>query len=78
MVKLYDKKTGQYLGRISEEELQFSIENLEEESVTDADYYLNRATLAHLKKKGMSEGLVKLIQSAMGENNEIEMRYEKA
>ena len=78
MVKLYDKKRGQYLGRISEEELQFLIDSLEEESVTDRDYYLNRATLALLKKKGMSEGSVKLIQSAVGENNEIEMRYEKA
>ena len=37
MVTLYDKETGQYLGRISEEELQFLIDSLEEESVTDTD-----------------------------------------
>ena len=77
MVKLYDKRTGQYLGRISDEELQFLINNLEEESLTDTDYYVNRATLDLLKQKGMSEGLVKLIESAMGENNEMEIKYEK-
>jgi hypothetical protein len=77
MVKLYDKKTGQYLGRITEEELQFLIDNLEEESLTDTDYYVNRPTLVLLKEKGMSEGLAKLIESAMGGKNEIEIKYEK-
>jgi processive 1,2-diacylglycerol beta-glucosyltransferase len=77
MVKLYDKNTGQYLGRIADEELQFLIDNLEEESLTDTDYYVNRETLALLKEKGMSEGLAKLIQSAMGGNKDIEISYEK-
>ncbi|MCK4224570.1 MAG: galactosyldiacylglycerol synthase [candidate division Zixibacteria bacterium] len=77
MVKLYDKRTGQYLGRITEEELQFLIDNLEEESLTDIDYYVNRSTLALLKEKGISEGLAKLIESAMGKANEIEIKYEK-
>ena len=77
MVKLYDKRTHQYLGRISDEELQFLIDNLEEESLTDTDYYVNRPTFALLKEKGMSEGLAKLIESAMGENDDIEITYER-
>ncbi len=77
MVKLYDKKTRQYLGRISEEELQFLIDNLEEENLTDTDYYINRATLDLLKGKGMSEALAKLIEGAMGENDDIEISYER-
>ncbi len=77
MVKLYDKSTGQYLGRIEDEDLQFLIDNLEEEELTDVDYYINRGTLDLLKEKGMSEDLAKLMESAMGENNEIEIRYER-
>jgi hypothetical protein len=77
MIKLYDKEKGQYLGRITDEELQFLIDNLEEESLTDTDYYINRETLELLKEKGMNENFVKLIESAMGGNDEIEIRYEK-
>ena len=77
MVKLYDNDTGKYLGRIEDEELQFLIDNLEEEDLTDIEYYLNRDTLDLLKEKGMSEGLANLIESAMGENDDIEIRYEK-
>jgi hypothetical protein len=77
MIKLYDKDTGQYLGRIADEDLQFLIDNLEEESLTDTDYYINRETLELLKEKGMSEDLAKLIEGAMGENDEIEIGYER-
>ncbi len=78
MVKLYIKGTGQYLGRIDDDQLRFLIDNLEEESLTDADYYLNRATLELLKEKGLSQELAKMIEGAMGNNDEVEIRYEKA
>ncbi len=77
MIKLYERKTNQFLGEISDEELQLLIDNLEEESLTDTDYYLNRATFELLKKEGMSENLAKLIENAMGKRNEIEIRYER-
>lgn len=78
MVKLYKKKTNQYLGRIDDDQLQFLIDNLEEESLTDTDYYVNRSTLDLLKEKGLSEDLAGLIEGAMGESDEVEIRYEKA
>jgi hypothetical protein len=77
MVKLYEKGTRQYLGRISDEELQFLIDNLEEESLTDTDYYINRGTLELLKAKGMSQGLAGLIEGAMGPNDDAEISYER-
>lgn len=58
--------------------MQFLIDHLEEESLTDTDYYLNRSTLELLKHKGLSKGLAKLIQGAMGDDQDIEIRYEKA
>jgi hypothetical protein len=77
MVKLYEKGTRQYLGRISDEDLQFLIDNLEEESLTDTDYYINRGTLELLKAKGMSQGLAGLIEGAMGPNDDAEISYER-
>ena len=78
MVKLYDKTTGKYLGRISDDELQFLIDNLEEESLTDVDYYINRTTYNLLKEGGMSENLAKMIEQAMGKKDDAEIRYERA
>ena len=77
MVKLYDKATGRYLGEVAEEELQFLIDNLEEESLTDVDYYINETVLESLKEKGMSETLARLIESAMRDKGEAEIRYER-
>ena len=77
MIKLYNADSGQYLGRIADEDLQFLKDNLEEESSADTDYYLNRETLDLLKEKGMSEDFAKLIESAMGAEGEIEIRYEE-
>lgn len=77
MIRLIDKDTGKYLGRITEEDLKFLQENLEEESTTDLDYYINRETLDLLKEKGMDADFAKLIEDAMGESGEIEIGWEK-
>jgi hypothetical protein len=77
VVKLYHKATERYLGDITDEELQFLIDNLEEESLTDVDYYLNETMLASLKEEGMSEKLATLIEAAMGDAKEVEIRYER-
>jgi hypothetical protein len=77
MIKLHDKSTGQYLGNITDDDLQFLIDNLEEESLTDTDYYLNRPTLDYLKSEGMSQGLAELLDRAMGEKTEVEIQYER-
>ncbi len=77
MIKLYDKSTNRYLGTISDEELQFLIDNLEEESLTDVDYYINETMLESLKQKGMTENLASLLEAAMGESKEVEIRYER-
>ena len=77
MIKLYDKGTSQYLGTITDEELQFLIDNLEEESLTDVDYYLNKTMLDSLKEEGMSENLISIIEPAMGDSDEVEIRYQR-
>lgn len=78
MFKLYDKQTGKYLGQISDDEVQFLRDNLEEESMTDVDYYINRTTFNLLKEEGMTENLAKMIEQAMGKKDDVEIRYERA
>jgi hypothetical protein len=41
MVNLCDNETRQYLGTITQDPLRFFSDNLKEESLTNADYYIN-------------------------------------
>ena len=39
MIRLYDKDSGAELGTITKEQLQFLVDQLEQESLEDRDYY---------------------------------------
>lgn len=79
MVKLYDKASGNFLGKISDGEFQFLKGHLEEESMTDDDYYIDRDTLDFLKEQGgMSETLTALLEGAIAAEDGVEIRYEKS
>lgn len=77
MIVLHNKVTDKYLGEISEEDLQFLIDNLEEEGSGDTDYYLNETTLEKLKEAGMNPAVAELIENEMDENKEVEIIYKK-
>lgn len=77
MVKLYDKDTGTLLGTITEEQLQFLIDQLEEESTDDTDYYLNQATLELFEQAGADAGLINILRKAIGEKEGIEIRWSR-
>ncbi len=73
MIQLSDKETGAVIGSISEQELQFLIDQLEEENQTDQDYWLNRETLDIFKEQGGDAYLIALLENAMGERDEMEI-----
>ncbi|MCK5288279.1 MAG: galactosyldiacylglycerol synthase [Candidatus Omnitrophica bacterium] len=77
MVKLYNKISNEYLGEITDIDLQFLIDNLVEEHLNDIDYYINKEMLETLKEKGASQKLLEIIESAMGSDDNVEIRYEK-
>ena len=52
MIQLRDKESGTLIGSISESQLQFLIDQLEEESETDQDYFINPPTLDMFEKRG--------------------------
>jgi len=73
MIQLSNKENGAFIGTITEDELQFLIDQLEEENLEDRDYWLNRATLDLFREQNASENLLKLLETAMGDNDELEI-----
>ena len=77
MIELRDKETGDSLGSVSAEELQFLIDQLEEESDDDTDYYLNRTTVDMLKQHGASVHLSELLERALGDRDGVEIDWSR-
>ena len=77
MIELQDKDTGAPIGTISETQLQFLIDQLEEESVEDQDYYINEATLDLFEERGADPALVSLLRKALGGRSEMEIRWSR-
>jgi len=75
MIQMRDKDTGAVIGDITEEQLQFLIDNLEEESSEDTDYYLNRSTLEMLLEKNPDPDLMALLEAALGDREDMEIEW---
>ncbi len=78
MIQLYDKETGASLGAITEEQLQFLVDQLEEESPEDRDYYINEPTLDAFEEAGADPALVALLRKALDEREEMEIRWARS
>lgn len=78
MIRLYDNVAQTPLGDITEEQLQFLMDHLEEESSEDRDYYINRATLQMFQQAGADAALVDLLQRGLGDRSDMEIRWERA
>lgn len=77
LIQIQDKETGAPLGQITEEQLQFLIDQLEEEFEGDKDYYINRATLDMFEERGIDSGLLALLRKALGEREDMEIKWVK-
>lgn len=77
MIKVYDKESGVLWGEMTEAQLQFLVDQLEEESSTDQDYYLNQATLEMFEAAGAEADLLALLRRILGEKEEAEFRWEQ-
>lgn len=77
MIKLFNKETNQFIGEITETQLQFLIDNLEEESGNDVDYYINIPTIESFQENGAEPGLIDVLKKGLGSNEDMEIRYEK-
>ncbi len=75
MIKIYDQTTGRVFGTITEAQLQALINQLEEESREDKDYYINAATIDLFEEKGVDAGLVTLLRNALGDREDMDIRW---
>ena len=78
MINLYNKTTGAMLGSLTEAQLQFLIDQLEEESVEDTDYAITAMTLAYFEEQGVDPGLEAMLRQALGEQDEVMIVWSRA
>jgi hypothetical protein len=77
MIHLFDDETGAPVGTITEEQLQYLTDQLEEESAEDTDYYINRDTLDIFEQDGADPALLRVLRTALGTREEMEIRWER-
>lgn len=73
MITLSSKDSGAALGTIDEADLQVLIDQLEEETEGDKDYYIDSATVDLLGEKGASAGLLDILRAAIGDSDGVEV-----
>jgi hypothetical protein len=78
MIELRDAERDRYIGTISEEQLQFLIDELEEESAEDRDYYLSADTIDMLEEDGGDAQLVSLLRSALAGREGFDVRWSRS
>ncbi len=80
-IRLYKREPDSYdsqpLGMISESQLDFLIDNLEEELEEDEDYWISQATIDYLREKGADEDLLQMLEKAIAGSEEgVDISYQ--
>jgi hypothetical protein len=81
VIQLYREHPETYatepLGSITEDQLEFLIENLEKEFEQDEECFLSPETFNYLKEQGADSELVAILEKAMDGNQEgVEIFYD--
>ena len=77
MINLREKGSGKPLGQISEEQLQYLIDHLEEEWLEDQDYAITPLLLQVFEEQGADPALVSLLRDALGSRAEMEIVWSR-
>ena len=78
MITLRLKDANQLVGTISDDELQFLVDDLEEESDRDTDYFIDAATIDMLEDDGAPASLVALLRGAIGSSEGCEIVWARS
>jgi processive 1,2-diacylglycerol beta-glucosyltransferase len=78
MIRLHDAERNTPIGTITEDQLRFLIEELEEESAEDRDYYLSADTIDMLEEDGADSQLVSLLRGALAGREGFDVRWSRA
>ena len=77
MINLSEKDTNKPIGQITEEQLQFLIDNMEEEWLEDQDYAVTPLLLEYLEGLGGDEQLISILRGALAGREEMEIVWSK-
>jgi hypothetical protein len=78
MIELRDAERGTQLGTITDRQLKFLVDALEEESTGDQDYYISGDTIEMLEADGADADLIGLLRRALGGREGIDIRWSGA
>jgi hypothetical protein len=77
VIGLIDNESGKPIGTISEEQLKVLMDQLEEESTEDQDYYIDGTTLDWFEDERVDSALTALLRKALGSREGMEIRWTK-
>jgi hypothetical protein len=75
MITLYDSDTGEALGDITAKQLKFLVDQMEEETSEDQDYYISLDTLDMFDEAGIDPELKKILIKALGDREDMEIYW---
>lgn len=76
MPRLIRIDTGDPIGEISDKQLAFLVEQLEEEHEEDDDYFIDRDTLELLSDNGADPELLAMLEKAIGDDDSMDIAWE--
>jgi len=76
MPRLIRLDTGDTIGDISDKQLAFLVEQLEEEHDEDQDYFIDRDTLDLLSDNGADPELLAMLEKAIGDDDSMDIAWE--
>jgi len=76
MPRIFRLDTGNDIGNISDAQLAFIVEQLEEEHDDDKDYFIDRDTLELLSDNGADPDLLGMLEKAMGDDESMNIAWE--
>lgn len=77
-IRLFNDQTGEFLGEVSDEDVGFLIDQLEEEYAEDRAYYINRDTVTMLRANGAGQELLAALESAVRATGEADVTWSEA
>lgn len=76
MPKLTRIDTGDEIGEITDKQLAFLVEQLEEEHEEDQDYFIDRDTLELMSDNGADPELLALLEKGLGTDDSMDIAWE--
>ncbi len=68
--------TDTEIGNVTDAQLKFLVEQLEEDHEEDEDYYVDRDTLELMGDNGADPELIALLEKAMGDDDSMDIAWE--